>query len=802
MKVESAFTSAVQQPELTGNQPPVNNPVYRLGKLVTGKRGRWVVLIVWILLTGLMSSLPPKLSSLYDDNLASDIGDQESVRASKLLEQAFPDRKGLPAIIAFYNPSGLTDSDFATAQKVSDWLVSGNQPAKVGQVLSIYTVPQSRSQLVSANGTTMTMIVSLNILSSSDKSLTDSVKAIRAFTDPLDGHGSSLQVKVTGAGGVAADAQLVFTGTDVTLLLTTVALVLVLLIVIYRSPVLALLPLIAVGITQSVIGGILALAVKANLFGISQMDSSIMTILLFGAGTDYTIFLISRYREELHSAPDRLTALRNAYFGVASAILSSAGTVIAALLVLLLAIVGIYHSLGPSLATAIAVMLIAGLTLVPALLAILGSFAFWPFRPDLKKDKAISTKPTFWGKLARQVSHHPLVAVLGSLVFLLILSLGNLGVNEVYNFLTGFRQPTASASGYKILANNFEPGALAPFDVVIQLKDGTNAYQKLVEIDQISQAIATNSNVAMVSGPTRPDGKTPSVDPASLQQQFATLPPALTEAIRSGKMPTTGSMPGGSSLNPQIIGLYAQTISYISPSNTVVRLQITLKSDPYGVPALDSVSPIRTIAKQATQKAGLGENVSLTGMTAQLDDTRQASDHDKLIVIPLVILLTGLILGLLLRSLVAPLFLLAAVLLNFFAALGISSFLFTTIQGDDGLSYATPLYAFIFLVALGADYTIFLMSRVREEVAKLGLVEGTQKAVTNTGGVITSAGIILAGTFLVLTTLPLRDLYQLGIVVAVGILLDTFIVRGLLVPGVVLLLGDATWWPGKRLKTK
>jgi uncharacterized membrane protein YdfJ with MMPL/SSD domain len=261
-------------------------------------------------------------------------------------------------------------------------------------------------------------------------------------------------------------------------------------------------------------------------------------------------------------------------------------------------------------------------------------------------------------------------------------------------------------------------------------------------------------------------------------------------------------MPGGSSLNPQIIGLYAQTISYISPSNTVIRLQITLKSDPYGVPALDSVSPIRTIAKQATQKAGLGENVSLTGMTAQLDDTRQASDHDKLIVIPLVILLTGLILGLLLRSLVAPLFLLAAVLLNFFAALGISSFLFTTIQGDDGLSYATPLYAFIFLVALGADYTIFLMSRVREEVAKLGIVEGTQKAVTNTGGVITSAGIILAGTFLVLTILPLRDLYQLGIVVAVGILLDTFIVRGLLVPGLVLLLGDATWWPGKRLKTK
>ncbi|MEI6047244.1 MAG: MMPL family transporter, partial [Chloroflexota bacterium] len=340
MKVDSALTTSAQNPELAGTKPPVNSRVYRSGELVTGKRGRWVVLIVWVLLTGLLSSLPPKLSSLYDDNLASDIGDQESVRASKLLEQAFPDRKGLPAIIAFYNPSGLTDNDFATAKKVSDWLVSGNQPPKVGQTLSIYTVPQSRSQLVSANGTTMTMIVSLNILSSSDKSLTDTVKAIREFTNPLDGKGSPLQVKVTGAGGVAADAQLVFICTDVTLLLTTVVLVLVLLIVIYRSPVMALLPLISVGITQSVIGGILAFAVNAKLFGISQMDSSIMTILLFGAGTDYTIFLVSRYREELHSAPDRLTALRRAYYGVASAILSSAGTVIAALLVLLLAIVG------------------------------------------------------------------------------------------------------------------------------------------------------------------------------------------------------------------------------------------------------------------------------------------------------------------------------------------------------------------------------------------------------------------------------------------------------------------------------
>ncbi|HEX5441839.1 MAG TPA: MMPL family transporter, partial [Ktedonobacterales bacterium] len=327
-------------------------------------------------------------------------------------------------------------------------------------------------------------------------------------------------------------------------------------------------------------------------------------------------------------------------------------------------------------------------------------------------------------------------------------------------------------------------------------------------LDAIDQAVARTSNIAQVIGPTRPDGKAPALAPAALQTAFAQLPDSLKAAIRSGQSSGQAGgqngQPGGQNGGPnaQIIGLYAATTPYISADGSTALLQVTLKSDPYGVPAIDTMQPVRDAARQAAVQNGLGADVAtvrLAGVTPQLADTRAVSDADKMVVVPVVLVLVAIILGLLLRSLIAPLYLIAAVTLNFLAALGASAFLFTRIQGDEGMSYAIPVYTFIFLVALGADYTIFLMSRVREEVARHGVKLGTQIALHRTGGVITSAGLILAGTFLVLTTLPLRDLYQFGIAVAIGVLLDTFVVRALLVPGIVVLLGRLNWWPS-RLK--
>jgi uncharacterized membrane protein YdfJ with MMPL/SSD domain len=676
----------------------------------------------------------------------------------------------------------------------------------VSSVVSIYTVPQARPQLVSEDGKTMTLIAVLGD-STGDVDFREEVSRIREYTDRLDEERGPLQVKVTGPAGVIADAVLIFASADITLLLTTVALVLVLLIIIYRSPILALVPLIAVGWALMVVNGILGFAAQASLFPISQQASSIMTVLLFGAGTDYAIFASSRYREELGREKDHVVALQRTMRGVGEAIASSAGTVIVALLVLLLSTLGLYNSLGWVLAIAVFVMLAAGLTMVPAMLSVVGRAAFWPFAPKLHpaaSDEVEDVAPAqgFWGRIAAWVTKHPVTAIATSVIFLGVLALGNIGTTEVYNFLTGFRKSTPSLEGYNLLASSFDEGTLAPFNLMIDLKGG-DAYTQLVTLDRVAEAVAGVPNVARVNGPTRPDGNPSGIEPAALQEGIAQIPTFIKDGIRSGQERppgTEGSSQGEPGVpDARIIGLYAASVQYISQSNSTARLQVILASDPYGVPAIDTIPRVREAARGVVQASGLNAEVSLTGVTPQLADTRAVSDRDVLIVVPTVLILTAIILGILLNSLIAPLYLLAAVTLNFFAALGVSAFFFMRIEGDDGVAYAVPLYAFIFLVALGVDYTIFLMTRVREETARRGTAAGTRVALSRTGQVITSAGLILAGTFLVLTALPLRDLYQFGIIVGVGVLLDTFIVRGLLVPGVVVLLDKWNWWPSRLL---
>jgi putative drug exporter of the RND superfamily len=775
----------------------------------SSKRGKFVTMIAWLIIAGVLIVTAPSLSSIYDNNTTQSIpSDANSQVAQRVLLQEFPNSHGTPALLVFNNPGGLNADDKARAKQVSDWLTSDQKPAAVGQVLSIYTVPQAASELISKDGTTMTMVVTLNG-STSDTSFQNGVKDIRNYLK-IATSGSSLQAHVTGPAGVVADAVAIFASTDVKLILATVALVLILLILLYRSPILALLPLIGVGWALVVVNAILGFIGKAGFFGISQQAASIMTVLLFGAGTDYTIFIASRFREELVRTEDKHLAMRNTMRAVGEAITSSAGTVILALLTLSFASIGLYSSLGPTLVIAIFVMLLAGLTLVPALLVWPGRAAYWPFVPRFQAEQATNqngrTLRGFWGKLGLWTARHRVLAVAGSTAFLGILALGNIGSQPTFNFLTSFRDPTDSSNGYAILRQHFPAGTLAPTTVLIQFKGDTpDAYQHLAQIDAVTVALQNVPGVAKVQGPTRPEGNAPTIDPKTLQQAIAALPPEVRDAIRSGKSPAPCAGPQCPPPDPQLaatIGAYAASTAFVSPSNNTAQLSVILKDDPYALSAIDRIGPLRDALNKALSDNGLTGNSATTasgyiaGQTALLADTLQYNQRDTFLIVPLVLILVGIVLALLLRSLIAPLYLLGAVTLNFFAAIGVCSFFFQRIQGQDGFSYAIPLYTFIFLVALGADYTIFLMSRVREETRKQGLEKGVPYAVSRTGGVITSAGLILAGTFAVLTTLPLNILYQLGVCVAVGILLDTFVVRGLLVPGIVLLLGRWNWWPG------
>ncbi len=794
----------------------------KLSRAVIHKYGSWITIGIWILLAVVLNLTAPSLSSLYDNNATSSIGNQESVKAAQILQKEFPQQNDLPAIIVFYDAKGLSSQDIAQANQMACWLLPAAQqsqykcdpgsipvtwPGSIGAVISPLTTPQAESQLMSPDKTTLTIVAAITASPSDTTFSSKILSALQTYATDVAKANPQLQVKVTGAAGVIADLGSVFSNINGKILITTVTLVLILLLLIYRSPLLALLPIISVGVAMQVADPIIALIVKQGAFSVTAQAAGIRDVLLFGAGTDYVIFLVARYREELKHTINRRNALVTATTSVSEAITSSAGTVALALMVLLLATLGFYKTLGPLLAISVIVMLLIGLTFTPALMNILGKAAFWPFipKPTVETAKDDIGKG-LWASIASFVVKRPIISTVSSALLLGIFALGNIGVPAAYNQLTALRAPTQSSQGYAILAKHFAPGTLAPLSIVVQLKPGNSVYQQLTAIDQMTTAAQQTPNVAEADGPTQPSGQSIGISPSTLQSDFAALPDAIKSAIRSGQYsvssssgaPTGSSGPPSSAINPEIIGLYAASTQFVSADNSTVSLKVTLKTDPYGTVALDTMQPLLTAVQNAAKSAGLQTSfIGLSGITPTLADTRTVNSNDISFIIPIVLIIIAVILGLLLRSIVAPLYLLAAVSLNYAAALGISSFFFTRIQGDEGLSYAAPLYTFIFLVALGADYTIFLMTRVREETANLGLEAGVRLALSRTGGVITSAGLILAGTFAVLTTLPLRDLFQLGVTVATGILLDTFVVRGFLVPGIVTLLKDANWFPTK-----
>ncbi|RAQ94098.1 MMPL family transporter [Thermogemmatispora tikiterensis] len=776
----------------------------------SSRRGKFVVIMFWLLVTGALVATAPRLASLYNDSLQQQMpATADSVAAQNLLLRAFPSSRGTPALLVLYDPGGLNVDDRIRIRQINDWLIT-QKTLPVATVVSAFTVPQATAQLISPDGTTMTIIAMLEG-SVTDPALLKAVAMIRHALQDMT-QGSSLQAYLTGPAGIISDATVVFGSVDVRLLLVTISLVFVLLIVLYRSPILTLLPLLSVGISMQIVNALLGFGAKAGLFAVSSMASQIATVLLFGAGTDYSIFIISRFREELLRTQDRHQAMRRTMRAVGEAITSSAMTVILALLTLLFAALGLYSSLGPPLAIAIAVMLLAGLTLVPALLVWLGRAAYWPFVPryqEQQPEAAEARARGFWGRLGQWTVRRRRAAVVGSALLLAVLAMGTLDAQPSFNFLSAFRVPTDSGRGYALLQQHFPAGMLAPTTVLIQLHGATpDAYQHLVQLDAITAALQKVPGVAVVRGPTRPTGGAPAVDPAALQRNIAALPASLRAAIRRGQ----GLPACSDSLcirpTPDIltaIGAYAASVSFVSSDATTVQLSVIFNDDPYSLPAIQRIALLHTTLSRTLAANGLGGGAAtsatfhIAGQTAQLADQLAYNRRDTLLIVPAVLVLVLLVLVLLLRSLVAPLYLLLAVTLNFLAALGVGSFFCLRIQGQDGFNYAIPLYSFVFLVALGADYTIFLMSRVREEVERHGLETGVIFAVSRTGGVITSAGLILASTFLVLTTLPLTILYQLGICVAVGVLLDTFIVRGLLVPGMVALLGRWNWWPRRRL---
>ncbi len=530
-----------------------------------------------------------------------------------------------------------------------------------------------------------------------------------------------VSVQVTGPAAIRADLAAVFDGANFRLLAATATVVAILLVITYRSPVLWLVPLFVVGVADQVAATLATHTL--SVFGVAWDESTvgILSVLVFGAGTDYALLLISRYRDELKVLDDRYDAMAHALTRTAEAVLASATTVVVGLLTLLLSLIPSTRGLGLACAVGIVVAAFAALVVLPCTLVLFGRWIFWPKVPHRGEARLVESR-SFWRRVGDQVARRPAAFVVGVTGLLVVLALGltqlETGLSEADQFL---KKPEAIAAGER-LAESFPAGSADPATVVTSADAGevTAAVQGVDGVDTV-----------------RPSG-------------------------------TAGDL---------------------------TKLDVVLAASPGSAEAKATVVAVRDALD--------GFDGTYVGGTEAADlDLKDASSRDRFLIIPLVLLLVVLALILLLRSLVAPLLLVASVVGTYLASLGLSWWLFTDVFGFDALDVGVPLLAFLFLVALGVDYNIFLVTRAAEEAREHGPREGMLRALTATGGVITSAGILLAAVFAVLGVLPLVVLAQLGVVICVGVLLDTLIVRTVLVPAIAVLLGDAFWWPRRVSPTE
>jgi RND superfamily putative drug exporter len=690
-----------------------------------------LVVIAWFMITGIFGPLFGKLTSVQENNNSSFLpkGAEATLAADEIAKFAgdtsfnFPtlillEGEATPAAIGAINAhlstvGALTLGD--TTAKISDYLLKDQPvtafPSQDGKAILV-NIPLDGNSIS-------------ELLPNEKPVLPAVVEALRLdIADVAEAQG--LTPYVTGPGGLLGDLFEAFGTLDSTLLLTTLGVVALILIVVYRSPVLWIIPLLTSLFALSTAGGIIYLLAKKDIIDVDGQSQGILSVLVIGAATDYALLLIARYREELHHHENRFDAMRAAYKGVWEPILASGSTVAISLMMLLFSQLTNTASLGPIGAIGIVVSVITILTLLPALLVLFGRWIFWPRKPLNDGDDHVLSGT--WSKVSNGIGRNPRKSwiITGSILLLFAFASTTLKADGIGTVDTFTGNPE-SVVGQKLLLKHFPGGEGDPTQIVASQGKADaviNAVSKVKGVSEVSYA----------------------VDP-------------LTQNVK---------VVGGK-----------------------VIINATLDQAPDSVEAGEYVTPIREAAKSADPSALVG------GTSAVYFDVRTANDRDNKTIIPIILFVITIILGLLLRSIISAIVLLGTVVLSYFATLGVCALVFNHVFGFAGGDNSFPLFAFIFLVALGIDYNIFLMTRVREESAKLGTREGVIKGVTVTGAVITSAGIVLAATFAVLGLLPLVPLAELGFAVGFGVLLDTIIVRSILVPALVHEIGPKIWWPSK-----
>lgn len=720
-----------------------------LTSAVSSRKGAKVSLIVWLVAAILISGLSARANEYAVNVNGSDLPEQaKSVIAGKELKRYFPDEGGTPALLVFHHQDGLTSDDLKQVGEMSKYLHSDDAPDTIKEAPPYHQLPKPVQQsFLSKDKTTLILPVILK----DGLEMSDINETITQLQEKGDSFlFGSTELKITGPAGIASDTIAIFSNADLVLLFSTIGLILILLIVIYRSPLLAVIPLLVSGIVYQVMDRFLGFAAKSGWFELDSQSVSIASILLFAALTDYSLLVFSRFREELKKRENKYDAMSEAMKQVWEPIFFSGGTVLAAMLVLFIADYKSYHSFAPVFSITMAIILVAGLTLVPSLFALFGRKAFWPSIPKVGDPKI--KKDSFWSRVGRFVIRKPGII---SIVMVAVLALFALNMTQTqysFNLIKSFPEDMNSRVGFELLEDHYSKGDLAP--TTLLLTGSENLRHK--ELLALRDCLENQEGVKRVST---------DLEPAH----------GGTAAVMK---------------NEEIV----------TEDGKATRIQLTFKDNPYDRSSLNYLESIQTHSDDILRKSGLSpENHTLqfAGETAKQVDVRELNESDTKWVILFITLLITLLLGVQTRSLVAPLYMIATILLSYGAAMGLSTFIFDKIFELPEMSYRIPLYTFVFLVALGVDYNIMLVSRIREENNHLELKEAISRGVSMTGGVISSAGVILAATFGVLMTQPILELFMFGFAVGLGILMDTFLVRGLLLPSVITLLGKISFWPSK-----
>lgn len=697
-----------------GTSPSQDDHPPGIGRARTGRLVAWAVLGMWLAALAGIFPFSMELEEVQTDRAIDYLpASADSTQVTELTDQ-LPGGSTEDYVVIYHRDSGITAADQAVARQQLAALEHRYQTsaAPTGPAAGPPAGPNGEPPAIVASGDGAALLFRLPV--GLDQG--DPEAVVLELRELIADRPAGLDALVTGPSAVEADLDEVFGGIDETLVIATVTVVTILLILTYRSPLLWLLPLLTVGSAAVTSMGVVYLLVQAFGITVSTQSASILIVLVFGAGTDYALLLVSRYREELRQHASVLVAMWAALRGAGPAILASAGTVIAGLLCLLAADLNSSRGLGPVGAAGIACALVAMLTLFPALLVVCGRRIFWPRIPRHGTDS--HHQHGGWVRLGRFIERRRVLSVVGSLAVLGILAIGLTGPTNPLRQQDQFLDQPESVAGFALVSEHFPELHGQPLTILT--RPG--------QLDQVLAAVVADPGITQAF-------------PGAANAQWAEITAFPTDP------PETAN-----------------------ETATIVRVRAAVA----GVPGSDAL---------------------VGGPSAQSVDQIATSEQDRWVVMPLVLAVVLVILVFLLRAVVAPLIMVGTVVLSYVAALGASIFVFNVLFGFEGLDHSVPLLGFLFLIALGVDYNIFLMSRAHQEAARLGTHRGTLRALATTGGVITSAGLVLAATFSVLTTLPLVLMIELGFLVAFGVLLDTFLVRSVLMPSLTLLVGRWSWWP-------